>query len=365
MKKKQKKQTGKEPKLIACLGWGSLVWDPRELPREGTWQEGGPRLPIEFSRISSDGRLTLAIDPKKGESVPTRFVLSPRADLEDAVCDLRAREGTSSKHIGYIDLEHEKKSYREEEVGGIIRHWAKVHGFDAVVWTDLVPNFKKETDVPFSLDAAVKYLNGLPKNVAKQAREYIERAPTEVDTPLRRRLRDSGWLKRAFEMVTTDQFDKLIQAFAEWFEGEGFRPQPREYAKQKGKEEEAFREDLLRQVAPWVRENFPAWKAKKASRPKVPGAYGYHYTADINLIGPGGWFIPIELKVMKEGWEPGAALGQTIMQSRATERRKAVGAVLDVRHNPSLPGEAEWQLRAELWEKFGVRLCVRRAQDEL
>lgn len=34
---------------IVFLGWGSLIWDPRELPVIGDWQSGGPVLPIEFS----------------------------------------------------------------------------------------------------------------------------------------------------------------------------------------------------------------------------------------------------------------------------------------------------------------------------
>ena len=47
---------------IAVLGWGSLIWNKGNLRLTTNWTDGGPILPIEFSRISDDGRLTLVID---------------------------------------------------------------------------------------------------------------------------------------------------------------------------------------------------------------------------------------------------------------------------------------------------------------
>ena len=52
---------------IACIAWGSLVWDPRELPVTAVWRRDGPALPIEFARCSVDRRITLVIDPGSPE----------------------------------------------------------------------------------------------------------------------------------------------------------------------------------------------------------------------------------------------------------------------------------------------------------
>jgi hypothetical protein len=41
---------------IAILGWGSLVWDPRELNVADEFNVVGPTLPIEFCRISGNQR---------------------------------------------------------------------------------------------------------------------------------------------------------------------------------------------------------------------------------------------------------------------------------------------------------------------
>ena len=41
---------------IAFIGWGSLIKEPRELPIAGEWQSDGPKLWLEFSRISHKGK---------------------------------------------------------------------------------------------------------------------------------------------------------------------------------------------------------------------------------------------------------------------------------------------------------------------
>ena len=51
---------------IAILGWGSLLWDNQpEFDRwHESWQYDGPRLKLEFSRVSKSRlrALTLVID---------------------------------------------------------------------------------------------------------------------------------------------------------------------------------------------------------------------------------------------------------------------------------------------------------------
>jgi hypothetical protein len=181
---------------IALVAWGSLIWDPRRLPIEGTWRSGGPRLPLEFSRVSKDGRLTLVIDYKNGAVVETYYAVSPRTDLDCAIADLTAREGTTTRHIGFVDsvglkdlangrAEHEKTCAR-------IRSWIATTDFAAAVWTALDSNFESAVGRPFSVQNAIEYLEARPASVRELALNYFKNAPREIDTPLRRRLLDLG-----------------------------------------------------------------------------------------------------------------------------------------------------------------------------
>jgi hypothetical protein len=176
---------------IAILGWGSLIWDPRGLPFRGKWQTGGPVLPIEFSRVSKDCRLTLVLDSDNGANVRTRYALSARADIIDAICDLKEREATGAKRIGYVDLVRRVDS--REIPGQVAVHdpiagWARASGFSAAIWTALPANFHDETGRPFSVRNAYHYLAALPQSARDRALTYIANAPEEVSTPLRREI---------------------------------------------------------------------------------------------------------------------------------------------------------------------------------
>jgi hypothetical protein len=61
---------------IAILAWGSLVWNRGSLAVAADFEALGPRLPIEFCRVSGDGRLTLVIDENVGAFCTTYSAVS-------------------------------------------------------------------------------------------------------------------------------------------------------------------------------------------------------------------------------------------------------------------------------------------------
>lgn len=180
------------------LGWGSLLWDEGSFPLNlnSEWASDGPLLPLEFSRVSNsrNGALTLVIDPNNGEDCRSSFAVSSRRLLDDVICDLRCREGTVLRRIGFVDLgSAAERSKVCPDLSGKLRQWAQERGFASVVWTDLPSNFNEDGRVQFSVEAASDYLRGLDANGAPKAREYIERAPENVSTPLRRHVENSMW----------------------------------------------------------------------------------------------------------------------------------------------------------------------------
>ena len=183
---------------IAILGWGSLIWDNRsEFANFNSqieeWKNDGPRLKLEFSRISKsrEGALTLVLDEKNGAECTVQYAMSKRRVPDDAICDLRCREGTVLRNIGYYFADDSRKG--EPNVPDSIKKWIADKGFDVVIWTGLPSNFKTETEKDFSVNAAKEYLQGLSNKGKAKSVEYIMCAPDYIDTPLRRAMQTEPW----------------------------------------------------------------------------------------------------------------------------------------------------------------------------
>lgn len=188
---------------IAILAWGSLIWEPRTLAIDGVFQPRGPALPIEFSRISKDRRLTLVIDEACGTRCLIYAAESARADLAGAAENLRLREGMPGiKGIGFVVTTSGRQSATAEDrhpgAVAVIAAWARTAGYDAAIWTALASNFLQETSEAFSVTAAIRHLEKLDDPARAGALNYIRRAPREVQTPLRSAV-NLRWPNNGFE----------------------------------------------------------------------------------------------------------------------------------------------------------------------
>lgn len=179
---------------IAVLGWGSLIWDRRNLRIAGGWFEDGPCLPIEFARVSKDGRLTLVLFPhvEKGQVL---WAYMDTDDLEEAIKNLKERECTKRERIGFVEIASERTRFNVvPDVVSDIKEWLNEKSIDAVIWTDLCPNFEKETGAEFIEDEVVKYLENLQPHAKRKAEKYIRKAPPQIRTKMREIIEESlGW----------------------------------------------------------------------------------------------------------------------------------------------------------------------------
>jgi len=175
---------------IAILGWGSLLWQPKELQFDKGigWSENGPMLPVEFARISKDGRLTLVI-AKDVKEVKTYFAISSYENEEEAVLDLVAREGCGRGQIGSYDKS--KKTFSTKVFfDKNILEWINNTNIDVVIWTNLeeqwdVKNDNGEVIETIVPNERVDYLKRLKNHTRALAEEYIRRTPTQIETHYR------------------------------------------------------------------------------------------------------------------------------------------------------------------------------------
>jgi hypothetical protein len=166
---------------IAVISWGSTYWDKGSLKTLGNWKDDGPELPLEFCRISSQGRskerVTLALNEGSAMCV-TYWDVIASSDLKTARNNLRDREGAVTD-----DIETFTRGQNPLSASAVqIDKWLADHSeIDAVVWTGLDSNWSKYRGVKFSAEDLIQYLDSKKSSIAK-TKESFDKAPEHIQT---------------------------------------------------------------------------------------------------------------------------------------------------------------------------------------
>jgi hypothetical protein len=194
---------------IGVIGWGSLIWCPGSLLINTGWRPDGPLLPVEFARISTDGRLTLVIE-EKSKPQHTYWAVSQFDELEGARKNLKDRERTALKKIHYLSAEGKAEGI-PPEIEKIVKNWlAAQKDVHAAIWTGLESNWKEKRGVGFTFGDAVRYLEELQANkdqaeaTFERAREYVTNTPSQIQTSVRELMRHKGWKDASLSSVLFD-----------------------------------------------------------------------------------------------------------------------------------------------------------------
>jgi hypothetical protein len=177
---------------VACLGWGSLIWDPRTLPVTGGWRSDGPALPVEFARQSQNGRITLVI-VANANPIPVLWTVLNVATLALGRAALGQREGIPERRWNDLIADWSAGTPSRFAHADAIGEWARARHFSAAVWTALGPRFG-DADVMPDCAQVIAHLRALPADTQKLAEKYIRCAPAQIRTACRAAIEDAlGW----------------------------------------------------------------------------------------------------------------------------------------------------------------------------
>ena len=162
--------------MIACIGWGSLIWDRRNLDVDGQWRADGPVLPVEFARQSDNGLITLVV--LQGVApVPTLWSLFNTRDLKAARESLRVRERIPRSRAADFIAHWRRGENPASEPHATISAWAAGKNLDAAIWTNLPPKFDGIDGRVPTQHEIVAYLPALEGKTRAAAEEYVRSAP--------------------------------------------------------------------------------------------------------------------------------------------------------------------------------------------
>jgi hypothetical protein len=175
---------------IACIAWGSLLWNPGPLKLASEWRPDGPLLPLEFVRDSDDSDELALVLHDPAPPMPTWWALLDAATLDDAREMLRAREKIRPElphFVGSIPNPHGPVDAR-------VAAWMEGRGLDAVLWTALPAKFAGVGERAPSAHEAVAFLAGLSGETREKAELYVRKIPKDIRTLYRTLFEERlGW----------------------------------------------------------------------------------------------------------------------------------------------------------------------------
>lgn len=175
---------------IVYLAWGSLKWNPDNLliHNVNSWIYSNLKLPLEFSRISDNGkgRLTLVIDEINGTYNNVWYSYSTTKNVNIAINSLKKRENTSLNNIAYINLKNNKKRIinTPKNIQIIIYKWMIKNNIDVCIWTDLKSNWVNIKNEKYNIENAYNYFKNSSLDTRIKQLEYIYKAKeiTKINT---------------------------------------------------------------------------------------------------------------------------------------------------------------------------------------
>jgi hypothetical protein len=185
---------------IACLAWGSLVWNPKNLPIQRRWFDDGPFAPVEFTRQSDNGRITLVLD-EQAEPVRLLWARMTLSDVRKAMEALKEREGITAENWEPL-IGNWRSGDRAPRNIASLPAWAMAHGVEAAIWTALGPQYKASREAKTrkerpTLQWVLQYLEGLTGPLRDVSEQYFRCTPPQIDTEYRRHVEATlGWTYR-------------------------------------------------------------------------------------------------------------------------------------------------------------------------